>query len=414
MAFVTYTLAREGLIHTDTLTAGADSMDAWIGNPELHGDELVWKPAEESADIDMLRPASDPFLRRRRDAAGPGQSRPRRVQDQRGRRGALADRGAGALLLRPERGARSVQGGRARPRRRGHRPLPGTARQRHARAAQADPDAGRAPGPRPQGRARSPTAACRARAARCRPRSTSRPKRCPTGRWRGCATATSIRLDARAGTLEAVGVDLAARPPANSPPPPVGHRPRAVRADADARRARRSKARRRCSTRWRRSRHDGRLAVADVGGTHARFAMAEIEGGRVRLARRAGDAQDRRACELPDSPGRSSGAARASTLPDELAIAFAGPVGGEVLKLTNNPWVIRPALIKERLGVDRYTIVNDFGAVAYAVATLGDERFPPYLRARAAASRRRRDQHRRTGHRASASPRCSRRPTIMR
>ena len=57
-------------------------------------------------------------------------------------------------------------------------------------------------------------------------------------------------------------------------------------------------------------------------------------------------------------------------LPNELALAFAGPVGGEVLKLTNNPWVIRPALIKERLGVDRYTIVNDFGAVAHAVATL--------------------------------------------
>jgi phosphogluconate dehydratase len=31
-----------------------------------------------------------------------------------------------------------------------------------------------------------------------------------------------IRLDARNGTLEAVGVDLAARPPANSPPAPTG------------------------------------------------------------------------------------------------------------------------------------------------------------------------------------------------
>jgi phosphogluconate dehydratase len=61
MAFVTYTLSREGLIHTDHVTAGADSMDAWIGNPELHGDELIWKPAEESADIDMLRPVSEPF-----------------------------------------------------------------------------------------------------------------------------------------------------------------------------------------------------------------------------------------------------------------------------------------------------------------------------------------------------------------
>jgi phosphogluconate dehydratase len=31
-----------------------------------------------------------------------------------------------------------------------------------------------------------------------------------------------IRLDARTGELEAVNVDLASRPPANSPPPPRG------------------------------------------------------------------------------------------------------------------------------------------------------------------------------------------------
>jgi phosphogluconate dehydratase len=31
-----------------------------------------------------------------------------------------------------------------------------------------------------------------------------------------------IRLDGRSGTLEALGVDLASRPAANSPPPPVG------------------------------------------------------------------------------------------------------------------------------------------------------------------------------------------------
>ena len=86
-------------------------------------------------------------------------------------------------------------------------------------------------------------------------------------------------------------------------------------------------------------------------------------------------------------------------LPNELAIAFAGPVGGEVLKLTNNPWVIRPALIKERLGVDRYTVVNDFGAVAYAVATLGDDAFPASLRAGAVAAEARRDLNRRPRHR---------------
>ena len=116
------------------------------------------------------------------------------------------------------------------------------------------------------------------------------------------------------------------------------------------------------------------VAVADVGGTHARFALASIDGGRVVSL---GEPVTLKTAEHGSFQlawqefGRRAGI----DLPNELAIAFAGPIGGDVLKLTNNPWVIRPALIKERLGVDRYTIVNDFGAVAYAVATLGDEHF---------------------------------------
>ena len=100
--------------------------------------------------------------------------------------------------------------------------------------------------------------------------------------------------------------------------------------------------------------------------------MAKVEGGRVVSLGEPVTLEDRRACEPPDRLGgirRRAGI----DLAQRPAIAFAGPVGGEMLKLTNNPWVIRPALIKERLGVDRYTIVNDFGAVAYAVATLGDD-----------------------------------------
>jgi glucokinase len=116
------------------------------------------------------------------------------------------------------------------------------------------------------------------------------------------------------------------------------------------------------------------IAVADVGGTHARFALAEIDGGRVvRLDEPVTlKTAEHGSFQLAwQEFGRRAGI----DLPQELAMAFAGPVGGELLKLTNNPWVIRPALIKERLGVDRYTIVNDFGAVAYAVATLGEKDF---------------------------------------
>ena len=116
------------------------------------------------------------------------------------------------------------------------------------------------------------------------------------------------------------------------------------------------------------------VAVADVGGTHARFALAEIDGARVVSL---GEPVTLKTNEHGSFQlawqefGRRAGI----DLPNELAIAFAGPIGGEVLKLTNNPWVIRPALIKERLDVDRYVIVNDFGAVAYAVATLTDGDF---------------------------------------
>ena len=55
-------------------------------------------------------------------------------------------------------------------------------------------------------------------------------------------------------------------------------------------------------------------------------------------------------------------------LPKAVSIAVAGPVGGDVIRFTNNPWIIRAALVKEKLKVDAYTIVNDFGAVGHAVA----------------------------------------------
>lgn len=116
------------------------------------------------------------------------------------------------------------------------------------------------------------------------------------------------------------------------------------------------------------------IAAADIGGTHARFAIAEVDGGKVVslgepvVMKTADHASFQLAWQ--DFCARHPGPE-----PDAIGIAFAGPVGGDVLKLTNNPWVIRPALMQERLGVKDYVIVNDFGAVAHAVAQLGDEHF---------------------------------------
>lgn len=116
------------------------------------------------------------------------------------------------------------------------------------------------------------------------------------------------------------------------------------------------------------------IVAADIGGTHARFALAEIDGGRVAALDEPIKLQTAEHASF-QTAWEEFGRRKHIQLPSELAVAFAGPVGGEVLKLTNNPWVIRPYLMKERLGVDRFSVVNDFGAVAHAVATLPDEDF---------------------------------------
>jgi phosphogluconate dehydratase len=62
MAFTAATLLEAGLLHSDILTAGADEFAAYATAPRLEGEVLAWDSVEESSNLDMLRPASDPFL----------------------------------------------------------------------------------------------------------------------------------------------------------------------------------------------------------------------------------------------------------------------------------------------------------------------------------------------------------------
>ena len=116
------------------------------------------------------------------------------------------------------------------------------------------------------------------------------------------------------------------------------------------------------------------IAVADIGGTHARFALAEIDGGHVVKLHAPVTLKTAEHASF-QTAWQDFGTHLDRALPTELGMAFAGPVGGELLKLTNNPWVIRPALMAEKLGVERHVIINDFGAIAHAVAALGDADF---------------------------------------
>ena len=115
-----------------------------------------------------------------------------------------------------------------------------------------------------------------------------------------------------------------------------------------------------------------KIVVGDIGGTHARLALAEIGGGqRPRL----GEMKRYRTREHEGvaSVWRAFPADCGHELPKAAAMGAAAPIDGEVVHLVNSGWnVDRPALAAE-LGLSRLLLHNDFGAVANAVSVLAEE-----------------------------------------
>ncbi|MEC7399621.1 MAG: glucokinase, partial [Pseudomonadota bacterium] len=116
------------------------------------------------------------------------------------------------------------------------------------------------------------------------------------------------------------------------------------------------------------------LVAVDIGGTHARFVIASVaEDGSISLGEpETLHTKDHASFQTAWEDFRER---RGGTLPPRAALSVAGPVGGEVIRFTNNPWIIRPSLMQSKLGVDQFTIVNDFAAVAHAVARAPDDQF---------------------------------------
>jgi glucokinase len=116
------------------------------------------------------------------------------------------------------------------------------------------------------------------------------------------------------------------------------------------------------------------VVTVDVGGTHARFAIAQVQAddtialGEPTTLHTSDHASFQTAWEdFRDQQGGS--------LPENLAMAVAAQIKPDIIHFTNNPWIIRPPLIEEKLGVARQVVINDFEAVAHAAARAPADQF---------------------------------------
>lgn len=109
------------------------------------------------------------------------------------------------------------------------------------------------------------------------------------------------------------------------------------------------------------------VVAVDVGGTNARFAIAEVADGAVVSLAEPTTFATGSVAGLAAAWQRFA-EARGQALPRAAAIAVAGPVAAEEIRFTNSHWVIRPSQLADELGVDAHVLINDFAAVGHAVA----------------------------------------------
>ena len=111
-----------------------------------------------------------------------------------------------------------------------------------------------------------------------------------------------------------------------------------------------------------------RLLVGDIGGTNARFALANADGSGF---------SDELILACDDYPTAEQGIDEylersGSGRPDVICLAVAGPVVDGVVRFTNNHWVIDRNALETRFPTAAVQLLNDFEAIAYSLPLLAE------------------------------------------
>jgi glucokinase len=111
------------------------------------------------------------------------------------------------------------------------------------------------------------------------------------------------------------------------------------------------------------------VLLADIGGTHARFALADPAAPKPLLEDTASAFPVERFPSLAEAARHYLEATGAA--PRNAVLAVAGPVRNRQARMTNHPWVVSADRLGDALGLDDVMLVNDFVAQAMAVRQLG-------------------------------------------
>ena len=112
------------------------------------------------------------------------------------------------------------------------------------------------------------------------------------------------------------------------------------------------------------------ILVGDIGGTHARFAIARRVNNQLELDAR----QSLKVADFSDATQALEAVLACSPAPLERAcLAVAGPVRDGVARLTNADWSFDAAQLGQQLGLRRLRLVNDFEAQARGAVMVPDE-----------------------------------------
>lgn len=114
------------------------------------------------------------------------------------------------------------------------------------------------------------------------------------------------------------------------------------------------------------------ILAGDVGGTHTRLALFEVESGKFvsRVEEIYPSRQSKSLEEIIDIFLKAHPAKL-----DCAAIGIAGPIRNGRCVATNLPWVVDVKVITSRIGIANVALLNDLEANAYGIATLLPEDF---------------------------------------